>query len=256
MRVSIDKDVFKKLHPKLKVAFFLVQHIKNEDKLQESRHLLKEAETYIRLTFNKDTIKTHHLISPWVTAQEEFGSKARHYHSSVERLLKTVLDRREVTGKNVITNVSNYLALKHLVPFGADDYGKINGNIHFNVASGKERIGILKRLKQGDIYYKDEAKRGSVLGTKLDYWKNKRTKLSAQTHSALVHIEAMPPVSSKEFNQIVKETKSLLEMFSGSSVETLILQKRKLNMTHNFRASTMSLSYGKILGTYIFLLYQ
>ena len=129
----------------------------------------------------------------------------------------------------MVTNVSNYLALKHLVPYGTDDYGKIKGNIHFNVASGKERIGILKKLKTGDIYYRDDSKKGSILGTKLDYWKYKRTVLNSQSHSALVHIEAMPPVSTKEFIEIVKETKSLLEMFSGSSVDTLVLGKEKLS---------------------------
>ncbi len=63
MKITINKEVFKKFHPKFKVAFILLKDMDNSSKIQDSYHLLKEAEQLIRLTFNKDIVKNHHLIS-------------------------------------------------------------------------------------------------------------------------------------------------------------------------------------------------
>ena len=73
MKISINKKVFSRFHSKFKVAFILVKNIDNNSKLRESLHLLEEAEQLIRLSFNKETVKNHHLMAPWSVAQEEFG---------------------------------------------------------------------------------------------------------------------------------------------------------------------------------------
>ena len=227
MKVTINKSVFEKLNPKFKVAFILVKKIDNDSKLKESYHLLKEAEQYVRLTYNKETIRNHHLISPWVAAQEGFGSKAKHYPSSVERLMKKVLSKHEASSKNVVGNIVNYLSLKRVVPMSCDDFDKMVGNLSLRLASGSEKKSILTKASKGDLIYSDMSKKGGLLSAKLDFWKNPRTKIKSNSKNVLVHIEAMPPITTKEFNDIIKETSSLLKAFTGGSISKLVLSKNK-----------------------------
>jgi DNA/RNA-binding domain of Phe-tRNA-synthetase-like protein len=221
MKITIKKGVFKK-YSKLKIAFIFVEGIDNSMKLKESRHLLEETEQLIGFTFNKDTAKTHLLISPWKTAQEEFGKEAKHYQTSVERLIKKVVKGKSTTTGNVVGNLSRYLALKHIVPFGVDNFDKIKGDLTFDLATGREKVGVLRNLKKGALYYKDEK---SILGTKLDYWKSKKTELDKKSKSALIHFEILPPLNGKKLGELLKETKDLVKTFCDGKVSSFVLDE-------------------------------
>ncbi len=230
MKISIEKEVFRKFHPEFQVAFILFKGIDNKTKLKESKELLKEIEKVVRLTFNKDTIKTHHLISPWKVAKQEFGKEARHYHTSVELLLKTVLGRKSVAAGDVLTNLVRYLALKQIIPMGIDDPQKISGEITFALAGSsgegkKMKVEGIKKIPRGELYYHDEKK---VLGRKLDYWKNEKTKLTAKSTSALVHFEALPPFTSEKLINLLKEVVNLGQSFCGGEVKVFVLNKNNL----------------------------
>ncbi len=224
--VRIKKEVFKKFNPDLKLVFFKIINLNNYNKVEESQHLLNEIEELTRLTSNKENIKNHYLISPWVVAQQEFGAKAKHYHTSIERLLKKVLNKKSVADKEVLTNLIRYISLKHLVPIGVDDLDKINGGVTFAIGSGKEKVSPLKVVKKGAIYYHDNE---NVLGTKLDFWKSKKTLPSKETTSALVHFEILPPLDKKQVENILQETEELIRVFCGGRIKKLVLDKNKSN---------------------------
>jgi len=223
-KVTIDKDVFKKFNPKFKVIFLAVSDFDNKQKLAESKHLLTDTMQMIRLTHNKEQLKNHYLIEPWALAQAEFGKNAKHYHTSVERLLKTVLQGKTVSSNNTLTNLINHLSLKYTVPFGLDDADKIAGKITFKVASGKEKVDALRKLLPNTLYYRDEKK---ILGTKLDFWKNSKTALTPKSTSALIHLDVLPPLTSKQANEIIKELKMLIDNFCGGKISMISLSKQR-----------------------------
>ncbi len=222
--VRINKEVFSNFNSKLKIAVIKADNLDNHLKLEESVHLLREVEQMTQMTFHKTKVKDHSLIEPWRVAQEEFGKKARHYHTSVEQLLRTVLAQKSVATKDVLTNLTHYLSLKYVVPFGLDDANKITGDLTFSLSTGKERVGTLKNVKKGELYYADDK---NILGTKLDYWKSGKTALTPYSFSAIIHLEVLPPVKSKELNQIIKETKDLIATFCEADVKTAVLHKGK-----------------------------
>ena len=224
MEISIKKEVFQKFHPKLKIIFLLVEELDNKSKLHESEHILQEMERLTHLTFHKDNPKTHNLISPWTAAQLEFGSEAKHYKTSLEKLLHTVLNHKSTKAKDTLTNLLHYLALKHLVPFGADDLKKIKGNITFALAEGKEKADFFHHLKEKALYYRDDK---VVLGTKLDYWKNSKTKVSPKTKNALVHFEILPPVTPEHTKKLIDDAKTLISGFYSGKVKVFILNAKK-----------------------------
>ncbi len=224
MKITVKKEVFQRFHPEFKVAFILAQNIDNKKRLKESLNLLQEVEDMIHLLFRKETVKTHHLISPWTTAQQEFGPKAKHYQTAVEKLLTKVLKKKKIKTSSTLTNLVNYLSLKHIVPLTVDDFNKIKGNLTFRLSTGKERISILKKLKKNALFYRDGKR---VLGTKLDFWKSPHTKPDKKTTAFLIHIEALPPITSKKLNEVVKEAASLIENFCRGKTKSFILDKKK-----------------------------
>ena len=223
MKLQLHKDIFAK-YPQLKVAFILATPIAVNNKFSESRHLLREAETLVHLTFNRNNFQSHDLISPWMVARQEFGQKAPHYHTSVEHLLKRVLARKRIAGNTTVTNLVSYLSLKHIVPMTVDDPDKIIGTLTFALAVGPEKKNLFRRLEKGALYYHDEKK---VLGMKLDYWKNPRVALSSTSISALIHIEVLPPVTSSQLQAMVKETQQLIKTFCGGKSKVVVLDRKK-----------------------------
>jgi DNA/RNA-binding domain of Phe-tRNA-synthetase-like protein len=228
MKVSINKEVFEDFNPKFKVLLVSAKDIDNQVKFKESLNLLSEISELIKLTFNKETIKNHYLISPWAVAQEEFGNKAKHYHTSVERLIRKVISKKIINEKDTLTNVLRYLALKHIVPFGVDDYDKIQGDVKFSLASGKEKAGPLRTVKEGALYYQDK---GRVLGTKLDFWKNRSTTLTKYSRNVLIHFEILPPINAKKLNDLKKDVFDLIKIFCGGKIKVEVLDKKKSSST-------------------------
>ena len=221
MRITIRKEVFQHFHPQFKLAFVVATSIDTKTHLKDSVHLLQEMEKVVRLTFNKETLLNHHLLSPWDVAKQEFGKKARHYHTSVELLLQKVLAKKNIVATDAVRNIVRYLSLKHILPLSADDRHALKGNITFGVAPHREKISDLKK---GELYYRDQK---GIVGTKLDYWKDPRTVPRSSTTSLLLHIEALPPVTAQKLIEVAAEAERLLTTFCGAKTKIIILDRKK-----------------------------
>ena len=221
MRVTVSADVFRKFPP-LKVVLISVALSDQKTHLHQSAHLLQEVEKVIRLTFNRETALNHHLLSPWQVIKQGFGAKAKHYQTSVENLLQSVLNKKGIVEKDTCTNLIHYLSLKHIVPIGMDDVHLIKGNITFALGTGKEKYKPI--LHQGELYYHDAAQ---LLGTNLDYWKNKKTAVSSKTTSALVHLEILPPITDGKLHEILQEASRLFSSFCGAKTNVMVLDRKK-----------------------------
>jgi DNA/RNA-binding domain of Phe-tRNA-synthetase-like protein len=224
MRVQINKEVFKKFSNKFKVILITVKDFDNSAKLMEARHLVSEIEQMTKLIFTKETVKNHVLISPWEVAKIEFGKNAKHYHTSVEKLLQSVLKGKKVETKDTLTSLFRYLSLKHIVPGAVDDLDKINIGITFSLLDRKKKANFFKDLLPGELCYHDSKQ---ILGAKLDYWKNKKTALSNKSTNALMHFEILPPINKKKMDDLVSDARSLVNAFCGGKVKVTVLSKSK-----------------------------
>ena len=222
MKITITKQVFQKF-PQLKIAIFSVSGISNT-KLKESTHLLHEVEEWVKLSFHQDNLKNYALLKPWTVAQQEYGEHAIHYKTSVERLLTLVLRHKKISSDSTITNFTHYLSLKHFIPAAADDLNKIKGDVTFAISQGRERVSLLRKLKAGALFYHDDK---GVLGTKLDFWKSSRTKVTAASPAVLFHMEALPPITPQKLKTIIKEAQGLIADFCGGRCKVVVLDKKR-----------------------------
>src|SRR3989338_4607871 len=223
LKVTIDKKVFKKF-PKLQIALFYVKGIDNFSKAAEAKHLLEDVEEWVHLTFHKETMKNHYLLSPWSVAQAEFGKQAQHYHTSVEKLLQEVLKKKKVVANDTLTTLMRYLSLRHLIPSGIDNYDKLVGDVTFNLSKGRERVGLLHTIKPEALFYHDTKK---VLGLKLDFWHNKKTMLTKESRSALIHFDVLPPIDKEKLKYLVRDAKEVIKTFCGGRLKYVLLDRKK-----------------------------
>lgn len=224
MKIKIHKSVFTE-YPKLRVAFLLVTEIDNKTSLKESLDLLNETVDYCKLTFSEDTLENHSLLAAWRLAEESSGKKIKQCQSALEKNLVRVLAGKDISKKNVLENVLNYLSLKNLIPITADDCAEVKGEVHFKVVKGTEKLKALKALPKGTLIYRDSTK---LLGTKFEYWKSPHARLSPETWSALIHLEALAPMTNKRFNEIVRETVDLVKVFTSGEVKKIVLDKKEM----------------------------
>lgn len=223
IKVAIAKEVFRPF-PGFQVAVIAAKNSDNQRSAQKATHLVHDIEAYVHQTFHPAIIKNHSLLSPWTAAQKAFGKEARHYHTSVERLLHSVLKRKRITAKDTASNLLRYISIRHLLPGGADDADRLRGKVQFALAKGSERVRLFRKLRKGALYYHDQQR---ILGTKLDYWKNKKTEPDAGSKNILLHLAALPPVDRKKLLSIGKELQEIVRTFCGGTVKLVILDKKK-----------------------------
>ena len=224
MRFSIAPLIFEKF-PKLCVGVVVVKDVDNKGSDEKIHKLLEEIEDYIKLNFTLADVAKHELISPWKTVYEEFGIKPASYHSSVEALMKRILNGKRVPRVNKLVDISNYVSLKYIVPVGVFDLDEVDVYINLGEADGTEQffpIGTVKMQhpKKGEIVYKDDSQ---VLCRRWNWKESEKTKVREETRNAIFFVDGLPPLTKKKVLEIVKDIAGLVEMFCGGKISYYVL---------------------------------
>jgi len=209
MKAEIKKDVFEKFSKKFMVGLMVASDLNNEGHIAGVDHLLDEIEELIKTTFNPITLKTHDLITVWEVAAESFSGK-KHYCSSVETLMRKILEGEKIKKENRLRELCNFISLKHLVPVDCFDLGLIDGDLSWDV-KGKDLV-----FSQG----------GYKLSQKLAMKRNKKFDVSEQTKKALIYFEGLPPLTEAKIKKIMEELADLIRTFCKGRVKTHFLDKK------------------------------
>lgn len=240
MKITIDKEILERFKG-YKMGVILALDIDNKEPNKEIDKMLSEIEKYIRLTFVPEDLAKHELISPWKVVYKEFGSKPLPYHSSVEALIRRVLNGGNIPNINKLVDIYNLMSLKHLVPIGADDLDKVDGNIKLCLASGKERFVEIGGEKvehpdKGEAIYKDNK---DVLCRRWNWKDCDKTKLITDTKNAAIYVEGLPPLPKEKFLGTLRETTALIRTFCDGKVEYHILDKNKPSLEFVFEKNIL-----------------
>lgn len=226
MKVCIEKSVFEKFSPDFIVGVLFCSKLDNRTQEMDIPEMLRDIEEFVRITFSPENARKSSLLSAWKAAHEHFGDQFKHYHTNVERLMLDVLDGKEIPRKDKLADLCNFMSLKHIVPIGAFDASKIQGDISFRVAEGKELFGK-QAVMAGELVLCDDT---SILARKLHYEAEGRYGITKKTQHAIVLIEALPPVDSVQLLNIVEELAVLIKIFCGGTVQKGVLNKDQLEI--------------------------
>jgi DNA/RNA-binding domain of Phe-tRNA-synthetase-like protein len=137
-------------------------------------------------------------IAAWRKAYRAFGIKKTSYRSSVERLMKNALAERPMPSINAFVDAYNAVSLAHVLPLGADDLAKVEGDVAFrfsrpgdsflDMASGEDGGDgpAEDPPKPGEVVYADATK---VLCRRWNWRQDGRSLVTPQTRDAIVTVQ-------------------------------------------------------------------
>ncbi len=160
-------------------------------------------------------------IAAWRQAYRAFGIKRTSYRPSVERLVKNVLADRPLPRINSFVDGYNAVSLTHVVPLGADDLDKVEGDLAFRYArdgdsfvdmGAEEGEDPNDPPKPGEVVYADGVK---VLCRRWNWRQDARSVITPETRSAVITVQWN---GIGDLEAAVADLKDILRRFCGARV--------------------------------------
>ena len=228
MKLKIDAKIFEKF-PGLKIGVVAARNIDNRGFSDEITQLIREKEKEIRANYDTETLSQQSKINSWRGAYSSFGAKPKKYKSSVESLYRMVLKGLDLRHINKIVDLYNYISMKCMIPAGGDDMAKVDGDIILKFAAGDEHFTALnskemETAKEGEVVYADSKE---VLCRRWNWKECDKTKMTEETKDVILVIEALPPVTRKELEEVEEDLSRLIIKYCGGEINTDILGEAK-----------------------------
>lgn len=137
-------------------------------------------------------------VAAWRRAYRQFGIKKTSYRSSVERLMKNALAGTPLPSINGFVDTYNLVSLTQVLPAGADDFDRVNGDLGFRYARPGDDFRDMGALdaegkpladppKPGEVVYADSEK---VLCRRWNWRQDARSVISPKTRRAVVTLQS------------------------------------------------------------------
>lgn len=237
MKFRIDAKIFA-LFPCVKAGVLLGKGLDNRHPSSAIAALLREGENDVRTHLQLEHLAAQPKISDWREAYRAFGFKPSSHRSSVEALLRRVLQGKELPSISPIVDLYNFISIKHMLPAGADDIDKVDGDIALTVADGTEHFVMLgthepEGIKTGEVVYRDDKE---VLCRSWNYRECEKTKITSATHNVCLVLEGLENTSMGEIEAALAELQRLLAAHCGGAFQAFFLQEGQreasLHMCH------------------------
>ncbi len=212
----------------------------------ELQKMLNEVGSKVRKDASLADPSAIERIKSWREAFKEFGADPNETAPSVQSLMNLARRDGVEEGKdilsyhNTVVAISNYISLKHLVPSGADDLGKVRGDYGLQLARGKE---VFVALGSNDVEY---PRKGEVILT--DGWRvmcrnwvwkqSVHTMVSRDSRDVAVNVDVLPPVTRSQGEKIAQELTDLLQRSCGGEVVVYVLDQEHPAIEFNTPPST------------------
>lgn len=230
-RYSIDNEIFRQF-PGYCRGVVIASGIKNSETPEGVRILLKEAEKLLPEKINREEIASHPRIASWRDAYRSFGAKPAKYRSSIEAMVRRVLNGNPLPNINTIVDIGNIISLRHLVTTGGHAIDLLKGDISLRKASGYEEFTAFGTDKSenpdtGEIIFTE----GNTVLTRRWSWRQaNHTSTQVSTTAVEMNIDGLPPVSYDKVVNICKEAVELIGKYCGGKIKYEILTEKNQGM--------------------------
>lgn len=223
MKFKVNPKIFEDFNEPL-IGVIIATGINNQDDHPEIQRLLRDAEETLREKLNGVEVSEHPHIAPWRETYRKFGSKPRDFRCSAEALTKVVLRGSEIKKISPLVDLYNLISIKYILPVGAEDLDKMQGDLELTFASGSEDYIPLGEEendppKKGEVIYKDDVR---VICRRWNWREGDRTKITKTTKNAVVVLESIASISIKE---AVEELADLIKKYCGGQISVFYLDK-------------------------------
>jgi DNA/RNA-binding domain of Phe-tRNA-synthetase-like protein len=218
-RLRIDDAVFERF-PELAIGVVGASGIDNRGVNAEVATFLDEQTERVREAWSTERLGTDPKIAAWRDAYRAFGAKPKKHRSSIENLIRTILDGAGIPSINPAVDVYNAMSLKHCVPCGGDDLDRVAGDIRLTIATGEERFVPLNGEeavfpRPGEVIYRDDE---DVLCRRWNWRECDKSKMTEESVHLCLVVEALPPIMADDVRRIAAELAEAIEARCGGSV--------------------------------------
>jgi len=226
---SIDPAIMTS-YPHAKMGVLICKGLSNEERHPEIEALLRKTEEEVRQKYNVEGLAALPKIADWREAYRKFGFSPSAHRSSIEALLRRVLQGKQLPSISSIVDLYNIVSLKYVLAAGGDDLDKVEGGINLTVADGSELFIMLgtdkpEPIKKGEVIYRDDKE---VLCRSWNYRECEKTKITPATKNVCLVLEGLEHTASEETHQAIAELKHLLQKYCHGSYQEFFLDKNTL----------------------------
>lgn len=226
MEFRIDGDVLEK-SPGLTIGVVVATGIDNLASSAEAAAFLEAQIDEVCRTWSIEQLDADPRIAAWRDAYRAFGAKPKKHRSSIENMIRMILDGAGVPSINVAVDVYNAISLKHCVPCGGDDLDKVAGDIRLTFATGDERFVPLNGTepvspKPGEVIYRDDE---DVLCRRWNWRECDKSKMTEASTNLCIVVEGLPPVTAEDVGRIASELAEVIELFCGGRAAVNVLDR-------------------------------
>jgi DNA/RNA-binding domain of Phe-tRNA-synthetase-like protein len=202
MKITISDSVLSK-YPEANIGYLLAEVIVEpaHPYVDHLKTLLDESLTSLGITVTNFT--THPNINRWQQIyRKDFGVKPSEFRSSVEALLRRILRQKGIWTISSVVDLYNCCSLNSLLPMGAYDLQKIQGDIYLRYGQNDDifiPLGSQETIPvcENHVVYADEEK---VLCWLWNHKDSRYSAITPDTKKAIFFVDAAfhPQIHSVE----------------------------------------------------------
>ena len=160
-------------------------------------------------------------VRRWRQAYKAFGVKKTSFRSSVERLLRRVIQGEGLPQINALVDAYNAISVAHRVPAGADDLDVLKPPLAYRYAREGDTFFTLGENalapdppEPGEVVYTDTA---HVLCRRWNWRQDVRSAIRSETQRVTMNIESLDDESASVVEEAARTLANLLEACCGAA---------------------------------------
>ena len=223
MKFKVNEKLFDE-YEGLKIGVITCNNIDNTSLKNDISDETEKTKEHIKDKFADVELSNYPVIRRWRDIYKSFGEKKS--RSSIEALIRRLLNGHDIPSINPIVDIYNMLSLKYEVPCGGEDIDTINDDIELTYANGTESFICLgsteeEHPNEGEIVYKSG---NTVMCRNFNYRESDITKLTEDTKNCVLVIESVI-ADNADLENALKELSQMVEENLGGTTKINILEK-------------------------------
>ncbi len=225
-RIIVDRHIFEHF-PDFKRGIVVVADIENSPHNSAVAELLVGE---IAAKLGKNSVE-HEFIKAWDAAHARFGSNPNKFPPSIKSLLKRIDKGGTLPFINTAVALFNYISIKYLIPCGADDIDRVEGNLILGPAAGNEVFvplggGETENPKPGEVILYDD-RTLNVMCRRWNWRNGDCTKITESTRRLVINLDGISPVPRSLIEEARDELAALLVQQCGAKLTADVLSTDK-----------------------------
>jgi lysyl-tRNA synthetase class 2 len=139
MIVRCDQEVFE-MFPEANVYGIVFEGVADFDPATVAPWKQRAIDSVASSGFTSDTVLEAPAVKEWRNAFQRFGVKPSKYRSSIEQLYRRALKQELIETSLPLVNLYCYVSLIEMVPMGAYDVEKLDGDIVIRLSKEKRNL--------------------------------------------------------------------------------------------------------------------